>query len=451
MAPASSKEAVLNLGAMAATVVALNSLFTRMAGGDSYLYDFFWLFAWRYLRFFVNFIAFWCYSPSPKPKGEPTYLPSRDVTVVIPTVDPMGAAFLDCLTSCAANQPAKIVIITAGEDLYAKTLAQVRRVRDQFKATQFGVDRTQAASKRAQVAHAVPHVETDITVLLDDHVFWKPQFLASVLCPFEKPNVGLVGTNKVVRRLEGLTVWRRIWNMIGATYLCRHNFEIRATNTVDGGVFVISGRTCAIRTCILKHPEFLRGYNNEMFFFGLLGPIKPDDDNYITRFVVRHGWDIKIQYTDDSLMETVIGVEDPLVKKYLGQCKRWARTTWRSNPCSLFTDRTVWSRQPYCVYAVYLTSLTNFAAIIDPLLIYLFTHSSAYVSAKSLACLVGWILLTKVPKIFAYFRQHPQDIWLFPVYVLFAYFHSFIKLWALLTFYDCGWSGRQLNDMKVNP
>ncbi|AEO69811.1 glycosyltransferase family 2 protein, partial [Thermothielavioides terrestris NRRL 8126] len=396
---------LMNVAAMVAMVAALHTFFGWLSGNDSYLYWFMCLFAWRYLRFFVNLAAFWCYSPAPPPKDrEPTYMPSRDVTAVIPTVDPEGAAFRGCLESCAQNEPAKIVVVTAGDELYAAALSKVKEFEERFPLTQFVVARTQEVSKRKQVALAVPHIETDITVLLDDHVFWGPRFLQSVLYAFEDSGVGLVGTNKQVRCPDGLGLWVRIWNMLGATYLCRHNFEIRATNTVDRGVFVVSGRTCAIRTEILRHPEFLPGYTNEKFFFGLFGPLNADDDNYVTRFVVRHGWHIKIQYTDDATMETILGVEHPPATKFLAQCRRWARTTWRSNVCSLVTDRTVWRRQPYCVYAVYLTSLTNFAAIIDPLLVYLFSRSSACVSGAALGGLVSWILLTKVVKVFDHFR-----------------------------------------------
>lgn len=443
--------ALLNVGGIVLTVVAVERLCTHLAAGDHYLHWFLRLFAWRYLRFVVNLVAFWCYSPSPRPKGEPTYLPSRDVTVIVPTVDPLGESFQEGLTSIAQNYPAKIMIVTAGDDLYRKTLGAIREIEQQFKSISFVVDRTQVASKRAQVAHAVPRVDTAITVLADDHVFWGPNFLKEVLCPFEDPDVGLVGTNKLVRRKPGLGVWRRFWNMLGATYLCRHNFEIRASNTVDGGVFVVSARTQVMRTELLQHHEFLPEYTNERFLFGLLGPIGADDDNYITRFAVRHGWKIKIQYNKEATMETVLGVEGKVHEKFLGQCRRWSRSTWRSNLCSLITDRSVWVRQPYCVYAVYLTSLTNFAAVVDPLLIYLFTHSRAYVSHGpwALAGLVSWILFTKFTKVCAYFSRHPQDVWLFPAYLCFAYFHSFIKLWALLTFWDCAWSGRRLDEVKV--
>ncbi|KAL2133265.1 hypothetical protein VTI74DRAFT_2608 [Chaetomium olivicolor] len=441
--------ALLNVAAMVAIIAPLRKFFTWLAADDSYLFWFLCLFTWRYLRFVLNLVAFWLYSPASIPQGTPTYSPSRDVTAIIPTVDPHRGGFSECVRSCAENKPAKIIIVTAGDELYAQALCRVRKFERKYRSVEFVVARTQVASKREQVAMAVPHIETSIAVLLDDHVFWGPRFLESVLCAFEDPRVGLVGTNKRVRRKEGQNIWGRIWNMLGATYLCRHNFEIRATNAVDGGVFVVSGRTCAIRTEILRHPEFLPGYTNERFFFGLFGPLNPDDDNYNTRFVVRHGWKIKIQYTEDSVMETTLGVEGPLHTKFLGQCRRWARTTWRSNVCSLVTDRTVWSSQPYCVYAVYLTSLTNFALPTDSALLYLFVRSSLY-SRNTLAGLVCWIFFTKTVKVFDYFRRHPQDIVLFPAYVAFAYFHSFIKLWTLLTFWDCTWSGRHLEQIKVN-
>ncbi|GAB1309839.1 Capsule polysaccharide synthase Cps1 [Madurella fahalii] len=440
----------LNVGAMVAIGFTFERLITWLAADEPYLYWFLCLLTWRYLRFVINLVAFWCYSPSPKPKGVPTYLPSRDVTVILPTVDPLGESFQECLETCAKNGPAKIIVVAAGDDLYFKTCRVIRGIEQQYKSIPFVVDRTQVASKRAQVALALSKVETAITVMMDDHVFWGLDFLKAILRAFEDPDVGLVGTNKRVRRLEGLSPWERVWNMLGATYLCRHNFEIRATNALDGGVFVVSGRTCAIRTEILQHPDFLPGYAHEKFLFGLLGPIGPDDDNYNTRFVVRHGWKIKIQYTDEAEMETVLGVEGMVHQKFLGQCRRWARTTWRSNLCSLITDRSVWAYQPYCVYAVYLTSLTNFAIVVDPLLIYLFTNSRAYVSFWSLGWLASWILFTKITKVFAYFWRHPQDLWLFPAYLLFAYFHSFIKFWALLTFWNCEWSGRELDTIKIN-
>ncbi|KAK3497202.1 nucleotide-diphospho-sugar transferase [Neurospora hispaniola] len=443
------KQASFNILCMGLVVGFIHSGIKNLSKGEKVLYYFLALFIWRYLRFCINIIGFWTYKAAPMPKSNANYHPGRDVTVVIPTVDPLGVDFHECLTSCARNGPRKIIIVTAGEDLYEKTLGAVAPVMDEFPLVNFLVTRTEIANKRKQVAHVIRYINTPITVLVDDHVFWNsPDLLKSLLAPFEDNQVGIVGTNKRVRRLEGLSVWRRFWNMLGCLYLDRHNFEIRATNAIDGGVFVVSGRTVGIRTCILEDKQFQAGYLHEMFFFGLLGPLNPDDDNYIARYMVTNGWKLRIQYTKDAEIETTVGVGEPVHTKFLGQCRRWARSTWRSNTSSLFTEGTVWATQPYCVYAVYLTSFTNFALFTDAALVYLFTQSSWYFDAAepkyALAALLSWIIFTKTIKVFRYFSTYPQDIWLFPAYVLFAYFHSFIKLWALFTFYDHAWSGRNL-------
>jgi cellulose synthase/poly-beta-1,6-N-acetylglucosamine synthase-like glycosyltransferase len=425
-----------------------------LAGSDSYLFGFLMLFCWRYIRFIVNIIGFFIYKAAYTPTHMVSYRPYRDVTVILPTIDPLGHDFLECLDTCCQNFPTKVIIITAGHVLLETTRTLVAPFKEKYRTTEFVIDCTDHANKRQQVGRAIGMVETKITVFLDDHVFWGPELLPTILQPFEDPTVGIVAMNKRVRREAGLPVWRRCWNMLGALYLERHNFEIRATNAIDGGVFVVSGRTSAIRTEILQHPDFLPDFLDEKFLLGKCGPLAADDDNFITRFVVKRGWNIKVQYCADACVETTVGVDSPVVEKFLGQCTRWARTTWRSNSCALFTDRTVWWRQPYCAYAVYLTSFTNFAAIVDPLLLFLFTKTQWYkqVSYPALYLLgmVCWILSTKVVKVFPYYARHPEDIVLFPVYLLFAYFHSFIKLYALLTFYSCKWSGRNLAAIPID-
>lgn len=312
-------------------------------GTAAYKHPLFWfaaLFVFRYLRLVVHIISFWLYRPAPIP-AHPTVTP-RDVTVILPTVDPGNQDFKECIKSCFKNKPYEILIVTVGRD--KQRLCEDVVSQYATHGTKFRVIRAKIANKRHQVSVAIPYVTTEITLLLDDHVFWpSPRFFPTVLAPFEDPGVGAVGMNKRVRRTDQGFNIRSFWNMIGAIYLERHNFEIRATNAIDGGVFVISGRTSLHRTMILQDPEFLEGFTNEKFFFGLFGPLNPDDDNKITRFEVLKGWKIKIQYGPDAVIETTLGT----YPKFLSQCLRWVRTTWRSNSCSLFTDRIVWFRQPW--------------------------------------------------------------------------------------------------------
>lgn len=285
-------------------------------------------------------------------------------------------------------------------------------------------------------------------MLCDDHVFWPRNFLPSILAPFEDPNVGCVGTRKRVRRTVSNFSLAGFWNLLGCLYLERHNFEIAATNAIDGGVFVISGRTSAHRTEILQPQSFRNGFLNDYILFGLIGPLNADDDNFITRWMVNHGWKLKIQYSEDACIETTLG-EYP---KFLSQCMRWARTTWRSNPLSLLSRRT-WTTQPWSIYAVFLTSFINFAlfydiALLTTLRIYLTDPASSrpVTPVTGLLTLCLWILCSKLVKPWPHFRRHPRDLAYLPGYILFGYFHSLLKLWALLTFWNVAWGSRPLGE-----
>jgi cellulose synthase/poly-beta-1,6-N-acetylglucosamine synthase-like glycosyltransferase len=398
------------------------------------------LFLFRYLRTVVHLVSFWSYRAAPVP-DKPSLTPG-DVTVILPTVDPENQDFLECIERCVANRPREIIIIAVGKQMAILTRRIVKPFSVKEQPTKITVSWSHVANKRIQVAEAIPLVKTPITVLLDDHVFWRSNgFLKQVLAPFEDPKVGAVGTNKRVRRTDKGFNMRSFWNMIGAIYLERHNFEIRATNAVDGGVFVISGRTSAHRTIILQNPEFLPGFTNETFFFGMFGPLNADDDNYITRFEVRRGWKIKVQYCEESLIETTLGT----YPKFLSQCLRWVRTTWRSNSASLFTDRTVWRSQPWCVYAVYVTSFFNFALFYDGALLWTLSRTAfAADNSHAILALIGWMFFTKMIKLAPYFLRETQDLVFLPGYFVFAYFHSLIKLYALLTFWSTNWGGRNL-------
>lgn len=94
--------------------------------------------------------------------------------------------------------------------------------------------------------------------------------------------------------------------------------------------------------------------------------------------------------------------------------------------------------------------MINFAAFWDPLLLYTLMRTSFYAAASSdtksllIKLMFGWILASKLVKIVPHFVDHPMDIFWLPTYYAWAYWHSFVKLWCALTFFDHGWTGRNL-------
>ena len=414
---------------------------TAYSASQSQDFLFWFLLGFRYLRLVVHVISYlFVYRPSPIP-ARPSYARS-DCTVIVPTVDPLNEDFNECLHSILMNSPAAVIIVTVGKANERACKCVIKELQLCHPSTRLTVFTTEIASKRRQVCAAIPHIKTKITVLADDHVFWPSlNFLPTVMAPFEDPQVGSVGTNKKVRREPTGLSFRSFFNFLGCVYLERHNFELAATNAIDGGVFVVSGRTSIIRTSIIRDPAFTEGFTNETLFFGQFGPLNADDDNFITRWLVTNNWKIKFQHCVDATIETTLGT----YPKFLYQCLRWLRTTWRSNSASLFTDRTVWVSQPWCVYAVYITSFFNFALFYDAALLYtLHYHTSFGDSESALWIMVACIFASKMVKLIAHFLRCPADIVFVPGYIVFAYYHSLLKLYALFTFYVTAWGGRNL-------
>ena len=423
---------------------------------------FLFLFVFKFLKVGVHTVSYIMYRPGAM-SSNATFR-SEDCTVIIPTVGDLDAEFVECLQSILECNPHKIIISTVGRakfDFATKVCAGIDE----------GIDviAIETPSKRAQVAAAAKQVDTPITVLADDHVFWPPTFLASAVSPFEDTCVGLLGTVKRVRRASsGPFSAADMLNFIACLYLERHNFECTASSFIDGGVFVISGRTALLRSSIFQSPSFQHAFLSE-YCMGK-GPLNVDDDNFIYRWMVSHGHKIVFHNAPEAVMETTLGMaEAGGWSKFRGQLNRWARTTWRSNSTSLFVERAVWQTQPWSVYAVYLSSFINLALFYDPALFFSLHYSSfgelydkcselSVETYEKLICLppgvslrkssalwilAGLILLSKLIKPLPHYMRNPRDLMYVPLQIVFGYWHSCVKLYALLTVRNVAWGTRK--------
>ncbi|KAL8669444.1 MAG: hypothetical protein Q9168_005961 [Polycauliona sp. 1 TL-2023] len=259
------------------------------------------------------------------------------------------------------------------------------------------------------------HVRTAITVFADDDVFWAPTLLASFLGPFENARVGAVGGLQTLERKPQ----PNCWDFLGAIYLERRKFELAATTTMDGGAGCLSGRTFAIRTGIIQNEQFVNGYRAEKWL-GVLPLIAADDDNFLTRYLVNHGWEIAFQLTKEAELTTTL--EDN--SKFLAQC-------------------------PWTTYAVYFSSFNPPAVLMDSLLGYTLYRAvedlgSRFPMPDAVTCLLLfflWIIFTKTVKFLGYFRRHPTDLKFLPILYAFSYFHGLIYLYSLMTLHKTGWGG----------
>lgn len=157
--------------------------------------------------------------------------------------------------------------------------------------------------------------------------------------------------------------------------------------------------------------------------------MKVDDDNCLTRYMVRNRWKTVFWNQPEALMSTTLGING--VEKFRGQLLRWARTTIRSNAVSMFRDRVCWYRHPWTTLAMFLPAYFNLALVYD----------SALIISLLMAGGSGWwflglglaLILSKLLKSLDHLMRNPRDIGFWVLGILFGYMHSFIKMYAIWT------------------
>lgn len=266
--------------------------------------------------------------------SNPTFTP-QDVTVIVPTICDVVDNLHETLRTVVKNGPRKIYVVTTEEKF--KIVSEVAAsLSSHIKVLQSAV-----RNKRIQMCRAIPKVQTRFILFADDDVGLPDRTLSWMLAPFEaNEKMGGVGTGQQVRRGADWDFWR----FLGYQYIARRNFDCSAGVCVDGGLPCLSGRAAMYRTCILKDTAFMHGFTHEVWewpwplnrFKTYL--IHADDDNYLTRWMVNHGWDIYIQIHPECMVETTLETG----WKFVQQCLRWSRSNWRSNHTSLFREGYIW-------------------------------------------------------------------------------------------------------------
>jgi cellulose synthase/poly-beta-1,6-N-acetylglucosamine synthase-like glycosyltransferase len=391
---------------------------------------------YRYGRLIGNLIGKYLYRPYPV-LHNPKYT-GEDVTVLVPTITDDMEELRPHFLSILATPIHQFILVTT-HNRKAKLLAFARELAD----PRIKVHSVPIANKRTQLAAVIPKVTTDICILVDDDVTWTRSILPWLLAPFENPRNGSVGVGMGAIRIRSGPLLTRCINFLGAVYLERRNFEGASTLTLDGGISCMSGRTNALRTCILQDESFLNAFCHETFN-GI--PLATGDDKMITRWLVQKGWGMYVQYHPEAQLLTTLETGF----KFLYQCQRWAGSSWRGNYTSLFVESNPWAvfrKQPWTFYAKYIAVFTSMGLITDPLTWYCYYQVRPLLDPASIwAGNSGWVLMcflylsTKAVKLERLFRAHPRDLGFLPVSILFGLFHGFIKMKAFCK--DQGWLTR---------
>ncbi|KAL1925606.1 uncharacterized protein VTP21DRAFT_489 [Calcarisporiella thermophila] len=383
---------------------------------------------YRYMWFLIKVAAWFAYSPL-LPKENPTYRPEEDVTIIVPTID-AGEEFKEAAHSWLANNPKEILIITE-----EKMQAPLQQLANEVAPEKIRVLTVPKANKRLQMVEGVNNTMTEILVFADDDAIWPPTMLDYILACFEDLKMGGVGTSQRVRAVGNRMT---VWEILAGFRLSIRNIEITASTHIDGGVCCLSGRTAAYRTLILKDPAFQYNFTNDLW----LGkyPLNSGDDKFLTRWMVSHGWNTYIQACPEAELASTFKNNWRFIKQIL----RWTRNTWRSDFRSIFTERYIWTRHPYVAFTMVDKFFNPITLLSGPVMVAILALNEFQLPLYNiLLSYVIWLLLTRTLKLVPHFWRRPQDVWAIPAWLLFNYWFSLCKIYALFTLHEVGWGTRE--------
>jgi len=354
-----------------------------------------------------------------------TYDPD-DVTVIISTNGKLDNDFETNLRSITRNNPTQVIVIVELLSEIGDATTICRRI-DPSKITV----RQLVRNKREQFLAAADQVQTLITCHTDSHFTWSNNFLRNTLAEFEDPIVGLVGTRRLTKREKGrnLGFLNNFLNYLSCIDLARQNFENTASYNIDGGVSVIAGRPSLIRTEILTSIPFRYEFQNESWLWGARKSIDIGDDYFITRYMVKKGFKTVFHNQKSVYALSKCDFEGGF-SKFVSRLVERARCTWRSNSISMFVDRKCWWKYPWTTYAMLISSFYNFSILYDPAMAYTLYKATGW---KYIFYFLGVLFASKFIKSIRHLWRRPGDFIYALGGILFGYFHSFLKLWALLT------------------
>ncbi|KND03817.1 glycosyltransferase family 2 protein [Spizellomyces punctatus DAOM BR117] len=387
---------------------------------------------YRWFWFLIKILAYCLYKPL-KPRQHPRYIPARDVTVVVPTID-SGEEIKVAIRTWLRCDPYEVIFVTVPSARDALN-ALAREVDP--SGTKVRVITISKPNKRNQMVAGANRVRTPITVFCDDDVLWPETMLRWMLAPFENKMMGGVGTSQ---RVLPQHKYMTIWEILAAFRISMRNIEITSTTYIDGGVCCLSGRTAAYRTCILRDPDFQWSFTHE-FWLGKYHQ-HSGDDKFLTRWIHSHNWRTYIQACPEAELSSTF--KDNW--RFLKQLLRWTRNTWRSDSRSLFTERYVWVRHPFVAFTMLDKFFNPITLLAGPATVaYLATCSDEPGSLPLWVVLTSylvWLFVTRLIKYMPHFVRRPQDVFAIPIWLIFNIYFAIMKIYCLFTLHVTDWGTR---------
>ncbi|HEX5796855.1 MAG TPA: glycosyltransferase [Candidatus Saccharimonadales bacterium] len=285
---------------------------------------------------------------------------------------------------------------------------------------------TPKKGKRAALCDGIMHAKGDIIVLADSDTIWDKDVVRNTLPHFLDEGIG------------GATVTQRISNphtlsnvLFDILLWTRYKEEVPFMLGLGRVFNTLSGRTAFYRREALLNDEYdnLHDLRHEKFFRtrGVSG-----DDKRLTHLILEQGW--HISFVNNATVYTA-GLNN--MKSFLKQRLRWVRNSWRADLRAL---KRGWVMQ-HPVLAIHMIDrfIQPFFMLLGPVAFV----TAIIIQQWPVAIILGlWWLISRLIRLFGYFRLYPRRLVYLPAYIIYSYINALTKIYALATLLEQGWVTR---------
>jgi len=380
--------------------------------------------AWRWTFWLVRRITAEFYNPQVQPWPADEVKPTTSIVTPVYNEDPI--VFEEAMQSWIANGVDEIVAVIDKSNTRHIVDFQRRYVDNPTGETVCRVVVTPKPGKRAALCDGIEAATGDLIVLVDSDTIWSSDVLEKTLPYFQNERIG------------GATVAQRIQNpynvanvMFDILLYSRYKEEVPFLLATGRAFNTLSGRTAFYR----REAIFNDTYDNmhalrHEFFLGTRGI--SGDDKRLTHLIVEQGW-----HTAFVKGPVVLTPGLNSVKKFLKQRLRWTRNSWRADLRAVGRGW-VFSHPALAIFMIDRFIQPVFM-LIGPVVMTFALINHEWLFA---GILLAWWFISRIIRVFGYFKQYPKRLIYLPAYILYGYANAVIKIYALATLIEHSWATR---------
>jgi cellulose synthase/poly-beta-1,6-N-acetylglucosamine synthase-like glycosyltransferase len=379
---------------------------------------------WRWTFWIIRRVAASLYRPNPGewPKGakKPT------VTVVTPVYNEDPVIFEEAMQSWIKNGVTEIIAVIDKSNTRHIIEYERRYLSNKSLKTKCRMIVTPKPGKRAALCDGIEQAKGDLIALVDSDTIWSDDVLEKTIPYFLNSQVG--GATLTQRVKDPDNVATVVFDIM---LWSRYQEEVPALLGLGKAFNTLSGRTAFYRreAIFAKDHDNLHHLRHE-FFLGTRAI--SGDDKRLTHLILKQGW--HVAYVVGPTVYTS-GMRS--VKQFMKQRLRWTRNMWRGDLRAI-TNGWIWKHPALAIFRID-SFVQPFVMLIGPVV---FVFALIKGEWLFVCILLAWWIISRIIKLFGYFRTHPARIIFLPAYILYSYVNAVIKIYALATVIEHSWATR---------